>query len=59
MRLVFLPQACVARPDARNGPLVIEPAQSFPMRVLETTERELQATLIAFSFSASVLTSES
>jgi hypothetical protein len=39
--------------------LPLEPPESLPPRFLEPAERELQATLIAFSFSVRAASSES
>jgi hypothetical protein len=59
MRLVVLPEARVPGPDPLNRPLVVEPAQRLAIGVPEAAEREPQATLIAFSFSAIAFSSES
>lgn len=57
-RVVF-PETGVARPDALDGVLPFEPPECLPPGFLETSEREFQATLIAFSFSASAFSSDS
>ena len=59
IRLRLLPEARIARPDAGDGPILPEPSESLRVRVFRATESEFQATLIAFSFSASVFSRES
>jgi hypothetical protein len=56
---IVLPEGRVGGPDALDRSLPFEPAEPLPPRCFETAEREAQATLIAFSFSASAFSSES
>jgi hypothetical protein len=59
VRGIVLPEARIPGPDPLDCPLPIEPPESLPIGLFETLERELQATLIAFSFSASAFKRES
>jgi len=56
---VGLPEARVALPDAFDGALRVQAAEGLPPRAVVAPELELQATLIAFSFSASAFNRES
>ena len=59
MGLVFLPEARIARPQPLDGASGVEGAEGVLPGLAVGSEGELQATLIAFSFSAIALRSES
>jgi hypothetical protein len=59
MALVLLPEARVARPNPLDGAGGVEASEGVLPRLAVGSEGELQATLIAFSFSAIALSSES